>query len=561
MSRERYEEKAGMSPTQRKACVVLALCALAIVLSIVVAWVLPGKLGLFNGGASAYDKDAYPLDTSLEAILPQAAADDAYITASVFAGDQYAVTLQKDARITLNQFAGQEGLQTAKALSTACVNFASDSNNYTISQAIPKMKARRVFVQLGSNDVDGTVSVDSFIADYKQFLQNIHSAYSYADIIAVSIPPVTEDSANAAETQTYIDQFNQAIAVACSDMGFKYLNSAETLKNSRGFAENSYMEANGYSASGARALLEYAKSHAYNTMDSRPDTSDIPQRASSTSGAASTPLPTATPTKFTASYEVEDSAKGTLTGNGQTGVSSVEIQADSGTSVNVTAVAADGFVFYKWSDGITTATRYDNVTKDISVKAMFNDARVELTLDKGDTTIKKGESLTVNATVKLGGKAYDATNVQWSINDEMEKNGSSLTFTPDAAGTYTLKAGIEINGTFSTAQLTVTVEADAATVNISGNSTLTAGQSTTLTATVANGSGDTVWGCEETSWKATGDQVTFTANEPGTYRIHAANNGTESVFILTVTAAATPEPTATPAPAPESQAESKTTAE
>ena len=187
------------------------------------------------------------------------------------------------------------------------------------------MKARRVFVQLGSNDVDGTVSVDSFIADYKQFLQNIHSAYSYADIIAVSIPPVTEDSANAAETQTYIDQFNQAIAVACSDMGFKYLNSAETLKNSRGFAENSYMEANGYSASGARALLEYAKSHAYNTMDSRPDTSDIPQRASSTSGAASTPLPTATPTKFTASYEVEDSAKGTLTGNGQTGVSSVKI--------------------------------------------------------------------------------------------------------------------------------------------------------------------------------------------------------------------------------------------
>ena len=32
---------------------------------------------------------------------------------------------------------------------------------------------------------------------------------------------------------------------------------------------------------------------------------------------------------------------------------------------------------------------------------MFNDARVELTLDKGDTAMKKGESLTVNATVKL----------------------------------------------------------------------------------------------------------------------------------------------------------------
>ena len=339
--------------------------------------------------------------------------------------------------------------------------------------------------------------------------------------------------------------------MACNDLGCKYLNSAEVLKNSRGYAESSYFEANGYSASGARALLEYAKSHAYNTMDSRPDTSDIPQRASQSSGSGSTPLPTATPTKFTASYEVEDSGKGTLTGNGQTGVSSVEIQAESGTSVNVTAVAADGFVFYKWSDGVTTATRYDNITKDISVKAMFNDARVELTLDKGDTAMKKGESLTVNATVKLGSKAYDATNVQWSINDEMEKNGSSLTFKPDAAGTYTIKAGIEINGTFSTAQLIVTVEAEATTINISGTGTLTAGQSTTLTATVENGSGDTLWGCEETSWRTTGTQVTFTANEPGTYHIHAVNNGADSVFVLTVSAAATPEPTAVPTPMPE----------
>ena len=560
MSREPYEGKKGFSPAQRKACVVLAFCALAIVLSILAAWVLPAKLGLFAGGAGAYDKDAYPLDTSLEALLPQAAADDAYITASVFAGDQYAVTLQKDGRITLNQFVGQEGLKTSKALSTSCVNFASDSSNYTIPQAIPKMKARRVFVQLGANDVDGSVSVDSFIADYKQFLQSIRSAYSYCDIIAVGIPPVTEDSTNAAATQTIIDQFNQAIAVACNDLGCKYLNSAEVLKNSRGYAESSYFEANGYSASGARALLEYAKSHAYNTMDSRPDTSDIPQRASQSSGSGSTPLPTATPTKFTASYEVEDSGKGTLTGNGQTGVSSVEIQAESGTSVNVTAVAADGFVFYKWSDGVTTATRYDNITKDISVKAMFNDARVELTLDKGDTAMKKGESLTVNATVKLGSKAYDATNVQWSINDEMEKNGSSLTFTPDAAGTYVIKAGIEINGTFSTAQLTVTVaQDDPTTISIAYNTNqITTGASVNLTANVQNGSGDTTWSCDGTGWSATGGAATFTAASAGQYTIRAKNNGVEATVTITVNNPA-PVTTPEPAPTPAASSQSETT--
>ena len=555
MSRERQEERVGLSPIQRKACVVLALCALALILSILVAWVLPGKLGLFGGSKDPYDPEAFPLDTTLDCILPQASADDAYITASVFAGDQYAVSLQKDSRITLNQFVGQEGLKTAKALSTSCVNFASDSSTYTIVQAIPKMKARRVFVQLGSNDVDGTVSVDSYIADYKQFLQSIRSAYSYCDIIAVAVPPVKQDSTDAAQIQTYIDQFNQALAAACSDLDVKYLNTAEALKNSDGYAESTYFEGSGYSASGARVVLEYAKSHAYNTMDSRPDTSDIPQRASQSVGG-NTAEPTATPQKLTASYEVEDATKGTLTGNGQTGVSSLEIEAASGTSVNVTAVAAEGFVFYKWSDGVTTATRYDNITKDISVKAMFNDARVELTLDKADTTIKKGEKLTINASVKLGGKSYDAANVQWSVNSEMEQNGSSFTFTGDNAGSYTIKAGIEINGTFSTAQLVVTVAADPTTVNISGSNTLTVGQSTTLTATVTNGNGDTVWGCEETSWRMTGNQVTFTANEAGTYHIHAVNNNVDAVFTVTVspapTQAPTPAPTPTPTPTPES---------
>ena len=551
MSRERQEERVGLSPIQRKACVVLALCALALILSILVAWVLPGKLGLFGGSKDPYNPEAFPLDTTLDCILPQASADDAYITASVFAGDQYAVSLQKDSRITLNQFVGQEGLKTAKALSTSCVNFASDSSTYTIVQAIPKMKARRVFVQLGSNDVDGTVSVESYIADYKQFLQSIRSAYSYCDIIAVAVPPVKQDSTDAAQIQTYIDQFNQALAAACSDLDVKYLNTAEVLKNSDGYAESTYFEGSGYSASGARVVLEYAKSHAYNTMDSRPDTSDIPQRASQSVGG-NTAEPTATPEKLTASYEVEDATKGTLTGNGQTGVSSLEIEAASGTSVNVTAVAAEGFVFYKWSDGVTTATRYDNITKDISVKAMFNDARVELTLDKADTTIKKGEKLTINASVKLGGKSYDATNVQWSVNGEMEQNGSSFTFTGDNAGSYTIKAGIEINGTFAAAQLVVTVAADPTTVNISGSNTLTVGQSTTLTATVTNGNGDTVWGCEETSWRMHGNQVTFTANEAGTYHIHAVNNNVDAVFTVTVSPAPTQAPTPTPVPTPES---------
>lgn len=552
MNRKESRVRSGFSPVQRKACLVIALCVLAVVLSFVVAWILPQSLSLFGSG-DGYDPDQYPVDTSLGAVLTENSTDDTYITESLFVGDKTALALQKDGRISLDQYAGKEDLKISNFLKESCVAFEEDNNTYTIPQAIAKMKARRVYVLIGSNDVDGSVTVDEFISDYKQALQNIKNSYSYCDVIACAIPPVDQDSENAAQTQTLIDQFNQAIAVACNDMEFKYLNSAEVLKGDKGYAESSYLDSGTgtLNASGANTFLEYVKSHAYQTEDTRPDTNDVPKRAAQASGGtSSTPTPTATPSKLTASYAVEDAAKGSLTGNGQTGVSSLEVQTTSGSKVSVTAVAAEGYTFYKWSDGVTDATRYDIVTKDISVTAMFNDARVELTLDRGDTTIKKGESLSVTATVKLGGKSYDNSNVQWSVNDEMEMNGGTFTFTPSDAGSYVVRAGIEINGTFSTAQITVTVQSDPTAISISGTSTITAGNSTTLNANVQNKSGDVTWSCDETSWTATGDQVTFTANQEGTYHLRAKNNGAEAVFELQVSAAPTPTPAPTPSPTP-----------
>ena len=554
MSRKQSRVASGLSPIQRKACIVLAACVLAVVISFVLAWILPQSLNWF-GANDSYDPDLYPVDTSLEAVLKDASADDSYITSSLFVGDRTALALQKDGRITLDQYAGKEDLKISNFLKESCVAFEDDANTYTIPQAIAKMKARRVYVMIGSNDVDGSVTVDEFMNDYKQALQNIKNSYSYCDLIACAIPPVVKDSENAAQTQTLIDQFNQAIAEACNEMGYKYLNLSEVLKDSKGYAEASYVDtsAGTLNAAGANAVLEYVKSHAYQTDDTRPDTDDIPKRAAqAASGSSASPTPSATPTKFTANYAAEDSAKGTLTGNGKTGVTSLEIQAESGAQVSVTAVPAEGYTFYKWSDGVTDATRYDVVKKDISVTAMFNDARVELTLDRGDSTIKKGESISITATVKLGGKSYDNSNVQWSVNDELEQNGSTFTFTPSEAGSYVVRAGIEINGTFSSAQITVTVQSDPTAISISGTSTITAGGSTTLNANVQNKQGDVTWRCDETSWQATGDQVTFTANQEGTYHIRASNNGAEAVFELKVSAAPTPVPTPTASPAPSS---------
>ena len=294
--------------------------------------------------------------------------------------------------------------------------------------------------------------------------------------------------------------------------------------------------------------------HAYQTDDRRPDTNDIPKRAAAAMGVA-TPTPTPTPEPIVYSYEVEDSSKGSLTGNGQTNVPTLEIEAQEGDSITVTAVAAEGYVFYKWSDGVTDAKRVDVVSSaGKSVKAMFNDARVEVKLDHTDVTIKKGESVTVTGFVKLGEKDYDSSKLQWALNGELQSNGSSYTFKGDNAGTYTIKAGIEINGTYASAEFKVTVQSDPTTVSISySTNEIDPGQSVTLTAHVANPSGNTTWSCDGSGWTASGDTATFSADAAGSYTIHAKNNGVDATVTITVKA---PAPTTNPNPPSDSGTES-----
>ena len=86
MSRRDSQERASFSPTQRKACFVLAGCVVAVILSFVAAWILPNFL---FGGSGDYDPNAYPLDTSLGAILTESSdAGNDYLSSTVFVGDQ-----------------------------------------------------------------------------------------------------------------------------------------------------------------------------------------------------------------------------------------------------------------------------------------------------------------------------------------------------------------------------------------------------------------------------------------------------------------------------------------
>ena len=538
---------ASFSPTQRRACLVLVLCVLAVIITFVCAWLVPGLLGA-GGKKDSYDSSLYPVDTSLDAVLKEASSSDSsYASSVVYVGDDYTASLKSAGQISLNQYLGKEGLSVSKALQESCIYFEGDSHSYTIPQALAKMKPRRIVITLGSNDLSSGLTADVFVQDYKHMVEGFATAYSYCDIIVNSIPPVTKDSQDAAASQLLIDQYNQALAVMCNDAGYKFLNSAEVLKDETGYADTSMISGNAYTTTGAKELVNYVVSHAYDTEDRRPDTDDIPTRAEAASQSSSTTptaTPTATPSVHKVTFEIED-GKGTLNGNGQTGVTKLEFEVPDGETVTVEAVPADGYTFFGWSDGIKNTKWVKKVTQDISVTAMFNQkTTATLTIDEGNQTMNMGDSITFHATLIVNDQAASADNVQWAVNGDLVRNGYSFAFTPTATGTYTIKAGVEIDGVYASQEVTVTV-ADAPTkVSITGVSSMPAGSSTTLTATVENQSGDITWSCpQKPDWSATGNSVQFTANGVGEYTIRATNNGKTAEFKLTVTEAApTPSP-------------------
>lgn len=548
---------ASFSPIQRRACLVLVLCVLAVIVTFVGAWVVPGMLGAGTGkenGTGDYDSSLYPVDTSLDAVLKEgSSSDSSYASGTLYVGDEYTLSMKTAGQITLDQYLGKDGLSVSKALQEYCIYFADDSNSYTIPQALAKMKPRRIVVTLGSNDLSSGLSVDSFVQDYKHMLEGFSTAYSYCDIIVNAIPPVTQDSENAAANQLLIDQYNQALAVMCNDAGYKFLNSAEILKDESGFADSTLVSDGAFTTTGAKEMVNYVVSHAYDSEDRRPDTNDIPKRAESASASSSsaTATPTATPSVHKVVFEIED-GKGTLNGNNQTGVTKLEFEVEDGETVTVEAVPADGYTFFKWSDGITNTKWVKKVTQDISVTAMFNKkTTLNLTIEEGNQTMHVGESITFHANLVVNEEAASADNVQWAVNGDLVRNGYSYAFTPTATGTYTIKAGIEIDGVYASQEVTVTVEDKPTTVSITGVSSMPAGSTTTLTATVENQVGDITWSCpQKPDWSATGNTVQFTASGVGEYTIRATNNGKTAEFKMTVT-----EAVATPTPAPTAQPE------
>ena len=438
---------------QKQAVLVCSVCALAAILTIAITMTLlkrgktpaapaeqPSSEVLVPGEEDI--SDHYQISETSAALLPETAdAGESYQKETLFLGDSNTVRLYANGLISLQQFCAKEGIGTHAALNEGIVTFKKDSSTYTIAQAVAKMKPRRVVIMLGTNDTG--MSVDEFIKNYTALVQAIQESYPYTDIIVNTVPPVPANHANYPHMdQTKIDDFNMALLSMCEQMGLKFLNSAEALKDANGYGREDYYQTGDIHLKpvGLKAMLSYLRTHAYQT--------DIPTRAEYTpnpSSAVTAPSSSEAAGSseeqgvlYQASYRV-DKTGGTLSSGSDSGKTSLSYEVTSAAqSISVTAVPQDGYVFVKWSDGVTQKTRTDtNFKQNVDVTAVFAAASVHIS-STGKAVL--GDSYTFTA--KLGGKHLTADSIRWYA------NGAEV---PQAAGKTTVKVEIDpsmLNATF-----------------------------------------------------------------------------------------------------------------
>ena len=484
---------------QHRAVLVCILCVLAVLLTFGITTTLLKKeepapsVSEPAEGPAAPGEDLsghYQIDNASTALLTETAdAGTDYLNDTLFLGDSNTVRLYNNGLISLQQFCAKEGIGTQVALNEGIVTFKKDSNHYTIPQAVAMMKPRRVVMTFGTNDTG--MEVPDFIAHYTALIQAIQQSYPYTDIIVNTVPPVPADHSNYPHMdQAKIDDFNMALLDLCEQLGVRFLNSAEALKGSDGYGIADYYTSGDIhlKSAGLKAVLNYLRTHALQTEDRRPDTNNIPTRTmeyvsnpssavaapsseavsssesqaeSASSSESSSSESTSEEKKFEARYRVDKNGGGTLSVGNDTGNSSVTYTVtDPDKSITVTAVPAEGHVFVKWSDGLTSKTRTDTDFKqNLDVTAVFGTASVHIT-SEGKSAV--GSSYTFKAA--LSGKYAKTENLRWYANGQevtQAAGKSSITVVVDSSmvnASYKIHAVVTYNDCkVSSNTLTITI--------------------------------------------------------------------------------------------------------
>lgn len=296
---------------------------------------------------------AEPVFAEVGTILPETAdAGRSYVDETLFIGDSNTARYLLYANETgtaftsLNNNIGVVSMGVGSITSLKCEKFKGSSAMYTVPDAVAMLKPKRIIICYGTNNLSGSsTDATNYIKTYLQGLQAIQTAWPYCDIIVSAIPPLDQQRENTNLTMTQVDAYNAALVQMCEENGFKFLNSAEVLRDdATGWAKKDYTLSDGVhlSKEAVTAYFTYVRTHAYAAEDRRPQP------------LGTIPTPDGVPANLINKDPIAvRGAKVPLefvaANGGKLSGTTSQLVKKGGTAAAVTAVPDEGFVFAGWT--------------------------------------------------------------------------------------------------------------------------------------------------------------------------------------------------------------------
>lgn len=296
---------------------------------------------------------AEPVCAEVGTILPETAdAGRSYVDETLFIGDSNTARYLLYANETgtaftsLNNNIGVVSMGVGSITSLKCEKFKGSSAMYTVPDAVAMLKPKRIIICYGTNNLSGSsTDATNYIKTYLQGLQAIQTAWPYCDIIVSAIPPLDQQRENMNLTMTQVDAYNAALVQMCEENGFKFLNSAEVLRDdATGWAKKDYTLSDGVhlSKEAVTAYFTYVRTHAYAAEDRRPQP------------LGTIPTPDGVPANLINKDPIAvRGAKVPLefvaANGGKLSGTTSQLVKKGGTAAAVTAVPDEGFVFAGWT--------------------------------------------------------------------------------------------------------------------------------------------------------------------------------------------------------------------
>lgn len=296
---------------------------------------------------------AEPVCADVGTILPETAdAGRSYVDETLFIGDSNTARYLLYANETgtaftsLNNNIGVVSMGVGSITSLKCEKFKGSSAMYTVPDAVAMLKPKRIIICYGTNNLSGSsTDATNYIKTYLQGLQAIQTAWPYCDIIVSAIPPLDQQRENTNLTMTQVDAYNAALVQMCEENGFKFLNSAEVLRDdATGWAKKDYTLSDGVhlSKEAVTAYFTYVRTHAYAAEDRRPQP------------LGTIPTPDGVPANLINKDPIAvRGAKVPLefvaANGGKLSGTTSQLVKKGGTAAAVTAVPDEGFVFAGWT--------------------------------------------------------------------------------------------------------------------------------------------------------------------------------------------------------------------